>query len=169
MVDSGQLKSHQQPRKPDCIALPEISLSDELRSIQNQIVVINDSGIDMSWSIHDIFTARACDELAVKLAEAIPDGDIIHVRARLGASSDFLVHAGVLRDDFVYDVEGVHDVDDWVERWSRGLDVEIHFRDPLSERRTFASSQSEVLAGDVADALMGVPEFAKAGISLALL
>lgn len=149
--------------------MAEIVFSSDLKTIHDQIVVIVDEGIEMSWTVHEFFTSRACDELAAKLVLQIPDSELIHLRVGGELPFGYLVHAGVHRDDLVYDIEGVHEIDDWIERWSRGGDIEVLHLEPGSQANTFATAMTEALANETALAVMDVPEFAKARFSLALL
>lgn len=120
-------------------------------------------GIRTEWSVHEVYTTRACDELALTLAEVIPGGEIVHVRTFDDDSDGFLVHAGVERDDVVYDIEGAHDFDEWFRRWGSGLDVDLMYRTPASEQATFASEESRKVAEDVARHLIRVPELEGVG------
>lgn len=143
--------------------------SPELAKLHEQTALVEDEGISLTWSIHEIYTSRCCDELAAVLVGRIPDSEIVHVRMVGTWPGGYLLQAGVHRDDRVYDIEGVHDIDDWVARWGRGGEIEVHFRDGSSQLNTFANKESEALANRVADELMAVPEFANAGVALEFL
>lgn len=123
----------------------------------------------MSCPVHEVFISRACDELAAKLVLQIPDSELIHQRVSGELPFSYLVHAGVHRDDLVYDIEGVHDIDEWIERWSRGGDIDVLHPELGSQANTFATAMTEALADETALADMDAPEFAKARFSLALL
>jgi hypothetical protein len=142
--------------------------SDELRSLHAYEVDVRDSefDIDISMSLHDLYTARACDELALALAEMIDGSEVVQVRVAGNWPGGFLLHAGVHRDDCVYDIEGVHEIDEWIERWGRGMDIEVKFSTPATDQQTFENVRSRQIAVETALRLLEVPELSNARKSL---
>jgi len=131
-----------------------------LRSLHACEVEITDDDLDVDivMSLHELYTAKACDELAVALAELIEGGEVVQVRADGEWPGGFLLHAGVRRDDVVYDIEGVHEVDEWIDRWGRGMDVEVRFLDPAADQQTHQNGRSRQIAVETALRLLEVPE-----------
>jgi hypothetical protein len=123
-------------------------------------------GVDFLLSLHEMFTARACDELAVALAEHIEGGEVIQIRTVGEWPGGLLLHAGVHRDHCVYDVEGMHEMNEWIDRWGRGMEIEVRFLDPVTEQQPFRNMRSQQLAVDTALRLLDVPEFGSARQSL---
>lgn len=123
-------------------------------------------GVDVVVSLHEMYTSRACDELAVALAELVEGGEVIQVRTAGDWPGGLLLHAGVHRDDWVYDIEGAHEVDEWIDRWGRGMDIEVCFLELAHDQQTFQDGKSRQLAVDTALRLLEVPELASARKSL---
>jgi hypothetical protein len=144
------------------------NFSEELKSLHAGDVIFRDEefGIDVWMSVHELFTARACDELAVALAELIDGGDVVEIRTAGDWPGNLLLHAGVHRDDRVYDIEGAHEIDEWIERWGRGMDIEVRFSTFADEQHTFQNSKSRNFAEEIAAKLFEVPELGSARKSL---
>jgi hypothetical protein len=123
-------------------------------------------GVDLVVSIHDMYTARACDELAFAMAELVEGAEVIQVKTAGEWPGGLLLHAGVHRDDVVYDIEGAHEVDEWIGRWGRGMEIEVRFFDLDSDQETFQNTRSRQLAFETAQRLLEVPELSDARKSL---
>lgn len=138
--------------------------SAELETLHTWEIEIRDDefDIDISMSLHDLYTARACDELAVVLSEMIDGSEVVQIRVAGEWPGGFLLHAGVHRDDCVYDIEGVHEIDEWVDRWGRGMEIEVVFLRSETEQQTFQSVRSQQIAVDTARRLLETPEFGTA-------
>jgi hypothetical protein len=70
------------------------------------------------------YTQGDCEVFAAALLEFIPDGVPIAVydpvnpeTGRKVRGAPYLIHAGVMVDDKVYDVRGAHDAKTWIGRW----------------------------------------------------
>ena len=142
--------------------------SSELQALLcREVEFIDDEfGIKVLLSVHEMYTSRACDELAVALCELVEGSSIIQVKTAGEWPGGLLLHAGVQRDDVVYDIEGAHDVDEWIDRWGRGMDIEVHRFDPSVGQNTFQNETSRKLAIETADLLLDVPELYVARKSL---
>lgn len=142
--------------------------SPELQSLLSCEVGFRDEelGVDVVVSLHEMYTVRACDELAVALAELVEGGEVIQVWTVGQWPGGLLLHAGVHRDDWVYDIEGMHDIDEWIDRWGRGMEIEVRFIDPATDQKTFQNTRSRQLAVDTALHLLDVPELGSARKSL---
>lgn len=142
--------------------------SPELQLLHSRNVEFRDDefDVDVTMSLHEMYTARACDELAVALVELIEGGEVIEVRTAGTWPGGLLLHAGVHRDDWVYDIEGMHEIDEWIDRWGRGMEIEIRIPDPATNQQTFQNARSRQLAVDTALRLLDVPELVSARASL---
>ncbi len=123
-------------------------------------------GVEVVLSVHEMYTARACDELAVALAELVEGSEVIQVRTAGEWPGGLLLHAGVHRDDIVYDIEGAHEIDEWIDRWGRGMEIEVKMFDPSTGQSTFQNERSRKLAVETAQLLLEVPELCLARKSL---
>ncbi|MBY3151065.1 hypothetical protein HFO56_01400 [Rhizobium laguerreae] len=70
------------------------------------------------------FTQGDCDVFVAALLEVIPDGVPVAVfdpvnpeTGRKTRGAPYLIHAGVMVEDTVYDVRGAHDARTWIGRW----------------------------------------------------
>lgn len=142
--------------------------SDELKTLHEGSFLFRDDDfdIDVVMSVHELYTERACDELAVALAALVQGGDVVQVRVAGHWPGGQLLHAGVHREDLVYDIEGVHEIDEWIERWGRGMDIEVFFSSHMDEQATFQNERSRKFAEEVAAKLIEVPELGRARMSL---
>lgn len=76
------------------------------------------------FNADQVYTHGNCEVFAAALLEFLPDGVPIAVydpvnpeTGRKVRGAPFLIHAGVLVDDTVYDVRGAHDATAWAGRW----------------------------------------------------
>lgn len=74
---------------------------------------------EMGTTAADVFTTGWCSNLAVALQREIPEGRTVAVVDFFhDERPEWLIHAGLRLGDFVVDVEGIHEVEKWFDRWS---------------------------------------------------
>jgi hypothetical protein len=71
----------------------------------------------------DFFSRGNCHQLSLALCETLANSQIVALvdcspNPESASHSPYLVHAAVITGQWVVDIEGIHDVDQWIERWS---------------------------------------------------
>lgn len=74
-------------------------------------------------TVADLFVSGSCHHLAAALVETIPTARAVAVVDRLlddgtPAPAPRIVHAAVLLDDAIVDIDGMQDRDEWFATWS---------------------------------------------------
>lgn len=105
---------------------------------------------DPEMTVSDAFLTGWCSNLAAALQREIPEGKVVAVVDFFhDERPEWLIHAGLRLGDFVVDVEGIHEVENWFDRWSElseGDDCEL-----VVDAEDFETDPSgDVLAADVA-------------------
>jgi len=94
----------------------------------------------------DYFTCGRCWELAEAMAELFQDGRIVEIRVSNG-SWNMLVHAGLEIGPHVVDIEGLHERETWIERWSAAWeDPEIVLRARRGDTLGYENFRTKMIA-----------------------
>lgn len=104
-----------------------------------------EDGIHLT-NAHEYFTCGRCWELAEALGELHPDGRIIEIRVSNG-SWNMLIHAGLETGPDVIDIEGRHDKESWISRWTAPWsDAELVFRGRRGDFLGYDNNQTRLIA-----------------------
>lgn len=102
-------------------------------------------GIAQTMDAKEYFTCGRCWELAEALSEIVPGGRIVEIRADI-ASINMLLHAGVESSGTVHDIEGTHEISEWVTRWSSLEGATVSFRKGRGETLGFDTQRTMTIA-----------------------
>lgn len=111
--------------------------------------------------VADFFTMGSCDQLANAIIELSGRGRLLGIYDWIGDDGEVLedphlIHAGVLiDDDRVLDIEGISDVSNWEERWSKaGKMVESFIYDEAVAPFEYRGEMNEAFSKRVAEKLV---------------
>jgi hypothetical protein len=121
-------------------------------------------GVPIPMTVHEYFTCGRCWELAEAMVEARPQARIIEIRVSNG-SWNMLVHAGIEHDGQVIDIEGRHELTQWVDRWSANWDSpEVSYRKGRGETLGFENRRTMRFARLAAARLLSAIETEPQGV-----
>lgn len=130
-------------------------MPDTLESIQTTVLEVEDAdGVNDSISAHRHFTCGSCAELADALCAVVPGSRVAELRIRIGESISQLIHAGLVVGEFILDIDGLSDPEEWTARWSQQWDgAELSYRRRLPDVIAFENASSLTAARSVAAGL----------------
>ncbi len=137
--------------------------SKELVLIQDDVITLSEECegviVKAEWTNYELYTSKNCLCLSRALAEILEEGSIVELFMMLGPFRQ-TVHAGICLDGKVFDIEGAHNLEQWISKWSNGLEVQVFYQ-PISNDLTSEWSNDEDMqyARSVVSDLMLAPEF----------
>lgn len=112
--------------------MPENVHSDEMNELHSKTFIVDeiydDERVETYFSALELFTEKDCGSLSFVLSEHFNRCEIVQIVTEIGPLVQ-LIHSGLKVGGRVYDIEGGHEVDDWIEKWGRGLYFRVRLFD----------------------------------------